>query len=178
MKKSLLVLASIAAAVSMNASAATVNGGTVRFQGEVVDAACSVVSDSVDQTVILDQVKSSIFTQAAQEAGQRKPFQITLADCEVGTTPGDVTLTFNGTTEADPTIMTNTAGAGSAVGVGLRMFDHVGQMVELNTGISTTGMPLVDGTMVLPFSVDYVSTLASVTPGPVAAVATFQVTYP
>ena len=46
--------------VATNASAATtVNGGTVHFKGEVVNAACAVNMNSVDQTVLLGQVRSA-----------------------------------------------------------------------------------------------------------------------
>lgn len=37
------------------AAATTVNGGTVHFKGEVVNAACAVDAGSVDQTVQLGQ---------------------------------------------------------------------------------------------------------------------------
>ena len=39
------------------AAATTVNGGTVHFKGEVVNAACAVDAGSVDQTVQLGQVR-------------------------------------------------------------------------------------------------------------------------
>ena len=40
-----------------NADTSTVSGGTVNFTGQVVNAACSVSADSIDQTVTLSQVQ-------------------------------------------------------------------------------------------------------------------------
>jgi major type 1 subunit fimbrin (pilin) len=41
------------------AATTTVNGGTVHFKGEVVNAACAVDAGSIDQTVQLGQVRSA-----------------------------------------------------------------------------------------------------------------------
>ncbi|WP_429170581.1 hypothetical protein [Aeromonas rivipollensis] len=64
MKKSLLAMAVVlSSGMSLNAFAAEpatiVTGGTVYFNGEVVNAACAVSSDSLDQTVYLDQVRTA-----------------------------------------------------------------------------------------------------------------------
>ena len=57
----------VLSALSLSSTAAlaettptTVNGGTVHFKGEVVNAACAVDAGSVDQTVQLGQVRTSI----------------------------------------------------------------------------------------------------------------------
>lgn len=41
----------------------SVNGGTVHFKGEVVNAACAVDAGSVDQTVQLGQVRTASLAQ-------------------------------------------------------------------------------------------------------------------
>ncbi|STR60559.1 type 1 fimbriae major subunit FimA [Klebsiella pneumoniae] len=51
----------VVSALSLSSTAAladttTVNGGTVHFKGEVVNAACAVDAGSIDQTVQLGQV--------------------------------------------------------------------------------------------------------------------------
>ena len=54
----------VLSALSLSSTAAladttTVNGGTVHFKGEVVNAACAVDAGSLDQTVMLGQVRSA-----------------------------------------------------------------------------------------------------------------------
>ena len=41
--------------------AAVVDGGTIHFEGELVNAACSVNTDSADQVVTLGQYRTDIF---------------------------------------------------------------------------------------------------------------------
>ena len=66
----------VLSALSLSSAAAladttTVNGGTVHFKGEVVNAACAVDAGSVDQTVSVDdddslthlQTSLSLFTK-------------------------------------------------------------------------------------------------------------------
>ena len=64
------------------ADTATVSGGTVNFVGQVVNAACSVSADSVDQTVTLSQVRASKLTAAGMVANQKEDFSIKLEDCD------------------------------------------------------------------------------------------------
>ena len=54
----------VLSALSLSPAAAladttTVNGGTVHFKGEIVNAACAVDAGSIDQTVQLGQVRKS-----------------------------------------------------------------------------------------------------------------------
>ncbi|STK39956.1 type 1 fimbriae major subunit FimA [Escherichia coli] len=60
----------VLSALSLSSTAAlaettptTVNGGTVHFKGEVVNAACAVDAGSVDQTVQLGQVRTASLKQ-------------------------------------------------------------------------------------------------------------------
>lgn len=73
MKKQVIAMAvagALAGGMAINAQAdtVTVSGGTVNFVGQVVNAACSVAADSVDQTVTL----SGAYRQAdnGRHAGQ------------------------------------------------------------------------------------------------------------
>ncbi len=65
-----------------NADTSTVSGGTVNFTGQVVNAACSVSADSIDQTVILSQVRTSKLTASGVVANQKEDFSIKLEDCD------------------------------------------------------------------------------------------------
>ncbi|WP_251041615.1 fimbrial protein, partial [Escherichia coli] len=63
------------------AAATTVNGGTVHFKGEVVNAACAVDAGSVDQTVQLGQVRTASLAQDGATSSA-VGFNIQLNDCD------------------------------------------------------------------------------------------------
>lgn len=183
MKKSLLAVAVVlSSGMSMSAFAidppTIVTGGTVYFDGEVVNAACAVSSDSMDQTVYLDQVRTAAFNSTADvPANQPENFEIKLVDCDT-TVQATAAVSFTGSTVASkPSVLANTAGAGGAQGVGLVLMGPDGAPLEINTGVPSATVTLVDGTTVIPLSVDYISTSTVVTPGPVASVANFNVHY-
>lgn len=79
---SMAVFSALTLGVATNASAVTtVNGGTVHFKGEVVNAACAVNTNSFDQTVNLGQVRSE---RLKVDGAKSNPvgFTIELNDCD------------------------------------------------------------------------------------------------
>ncbi|MGY4106321.1 fimbrial protein [Aeromonas encheleia] len=179
MKKSLLAVAVVlSSGISLNAFAVptTVTGGTVYFNGEVVNAACAVSSDSMDQTVYLDQVRTAAFNSMADApANQPESFEIKLVDCDT-TVQATAAVSFTGSTVAGKSsVLANSAGAGGAQGVGLMLMGPDGATLEINTGVPSSQVTLVDGTTIIPLTVDYISTSTVVTPGPVSSVANFNV---
>ena len=176
MKKHVLamvVAATMASAVTMNAQAesttVTVSGGTVNFVGQVVNAACSV-----DQTVILSQVRTVKLTESGMLANQKEDFHIKLEDCDTSVSQNAAVI-FNAQQDAtQPGAMANTAGAGSALNVALQLFGPDGKKLDLGTTSSAIG--LINGENIIPLSVDYIATGAA-TPGNVASTATFQMVY-
>lgn len=179
MKKHILamVIAAFAAGgvcVTAQADTTTVSGGTVNFVGQVVDAACSVSADSVDQTVTLGQVRATRLTAAGMTANQKEDFTIKLEDCDTSTTQNAAVI-FNG--QEDPLqagALENTAGAGSATNVALQLYGPDGQV--LNIGDTSSTVTLIQGENTIPLSVDYIATGAA-TAGNVAATATFDMVY-
>lgn len=158
-----------------NADTTTVAGGTVNFKGQVVNAACSVTADSQDQTVTLDQVRTSQLATAGKVSGQGKPFDIVLADCDT-TVSTNASLTFNGQADATiPSALANNAGAGSATNVALQLYGPDGKVLGLGT--ESSKITLTDGTNTIPLSVDYIATADAATAGYVVASATFNVSY-
>lgn len=162
------------------ASAATVTGGTVHFTGQIVNAACAVSADSVDQTVKMGQFRTANFT-AVGTRSNAVPFTIKLEDCDssVSTTAA---ASFYGNLDAvDPTVLTisNIAGgaAGTASGVGIELSDHTGKVLKPDGSVFSTAQNLVDGSNVLNFTARYKSTTGSVTPGEADADATFKMQY-
>lgn len=162
------------------ASAATVTGGTVHFTGQIVNAACAVSADSVDQTVKMGQFRTANFT-AVGTRSNAVPFTIKLEDCDSSISTTAATSFYGSLDAVDPTVLTisNVAGgaAGSASGVGIEIADHTGKVLKPDGSVFSTAQNLVDGSNVLSFTARYKSTRASVTPGAADADATFKMQY-
>lgn len=173
-----LVLGLMMATGSAMAANGSVSGGSVHFTGSVVDAACAVTQDSVDQSVQMGQVRLAAFGEtpaAGSVAGQKVPFSIKLADCDTSVST-QASVTFNGNSAADQAgVLDNAAGAGGAQGVGIQIYDNDGTALPLGT--ASKAATLIDGTNTLNFSADYIATSSTVTAGDVDATATFNVTY-
>lgn len=164
----------VASIICGSASAETVSGGKVTFNGEVTSGACAISGTDADKMVALDTVKASLFTAADQQANAKKPFTISLVECAIDTLD-TVQISFSGqTVEGNPNLLANNAGVGSATNVGLQLFNQDGS--ALNPGALSSEINLTE-TTTIPLSVDYVSTGASVTAGKVQSVANFMLTY-
>lgn len=172
-----MVVTALLAGGVMSAAQAdvTVNGGTINFKGEVVNAACAVSADSVDQTVTLGQVRTVRLATAGSAANQKEAFNIKLEDCDT-TVATSAAVIFNGQEDANVAgTLANTAGAGAASHVALQLYGPDGN--KLAIGDTSSKVTLIDGSNVIPLSVDYIATDAAATPGNVAAVATFNMVY-
>ncbi len=169
------VAASSAFAIELPSTSTAVSGGTINFEGRVVDAACSIAADSMDQTVVLSQVRTAKLSTAGETAGQKTPFSIQLEDCDT-TVSTNASIVFNGSQDSDLAgSLANLAGAGSASNVALKLYDSEGN--ELAVGDQSAAAELIDGSNTIPFSVDYVATKEAATAGKVSATATFNVIY-
>ena len=170
-----LVMAAGSAMAATSGSTTSVTGGQIEFQGSVVDAACAVAQNSVDQTVQMGQVRVADFAGTGSEAGAKTPFTIGLEDCDT-TVSQNAAVTFNGNADSGAAgVLANAAGEGSAQGVGIQIYDNDGTALALGT--ASQAVTLIDGTNTLNFSADYVSTADTVTAGNVDATATFNITY-
>ncbi|VFS75182.1 Fimbrial subunit type 1 precursor [Raoultella planticola] len=103
----------VLSALSLSSAAAladttTVNGGTVHFKGEVVNAACAVDAGSIDQTVQLGQVRSAKLATAGSTSSA-VGFNIQLDDCDT-TVATKASVAFSGTAVDS----TNTTRSGTA----------------------------------------------------------------
>jgi hypothetical protein len=98
-----------------SADTVTVNGGTVHFKGEVVNAACAVDAGSIDQTVQLGQVRSAKLATAGNTS-TAVGFNIQLNDCDT-TVATKASVAFTGTAidSANPTVLAlqNSAAGGA-----------------------------------------------------------------
>ena len=182
MKLGLLSISALSAlAISTSALAAdpvTVNGGTVHFTGEIVNAACAVSTESANQTVDLGQYRTARLALAGDKTTP-VPFQIKLVDCDP-TVQATAPVSFYGQT--DPTnaqlLAVSAGGTNStaATNVGIELSDDVSKILGLGGTDFSTPKNLIEGDNVLQFSARYVATGAS-TPGQANADATFVVKY-
>ena len=172
----------VLSALSLSSAAAladttTVNGGTVHFKGEVVNAACAVDAGSVDQTVQLGQVRTASLKQAGATSSA-VGFNIQLNDCDT-TVATKAAVAFLGTaidaTRTDVLALQSSA-AGSATNVGVQILDRTGNALTLDGATFSAQTTLNNGTNTIPFQARYFATDAA-TPGAANADATFKVQY-
>lgn len=164
---SMLLLASSASVVH----AAGAGSGTVTFEGAIIEAACSIAPDSVDQTVGLGQVAKSKLE--AGGVGDPEPFYIKLVGCDTSTLQS-VTSTFTG---AQSAAVPGALGiVGTASGAGIMMRDGSGTQIVLGT--PTQPQDLQDGDNTLAFGA-YLQGQATgdITPGIFTAVTNFSLAY-
>ncbi|BBQ82234.1 MULTISPECIES: type 1 fimbrial major subunit FimA [Enterobacteriaceae] len=168
---------SLSSAAALAADTTTVNGGTVHFKGEVVNAACAVDAGSVDQTVQMGQVRSAKLATAGSTSSA-VGFNIQLNDCDTNVST-KASVAFSGTA-IDTTNTTVLALQGSASGgatnVGVQILDNKGTPLALDGATFSNATTLNDGTNVIPFQARYYATGAA-TAGTANADATFKVQY-
>ena len=172
----------VLSALSLSSAAAladttTVNGGTVHFKGEVVNAACAVDAGSVDQTVQLGQVRTASLAQEGATSSA-VGFNIQLNDCDT-TVATKAAVAFLGTAidSTHPKVLAlQSSAAGSATNVGVQILDRTGNELTLDGATFSAETTLNNGTNTIPFQARYFATGAA-TPGAANADATFKVQY-
>lgn len=172
----------VLSALSLSSAAAladttTVNGGTVHFKGEVVNAACAVDAGSVDQTVQLGQVRTASLAQEGATSSA-VGFNIQLNDCDTNVA-SKAAVAFLGTAiDAGHTnvLALQSSAAGSATNVGVQILDRTGAALTLDGATFSEQTTLNNGTNTIPFQARYFATGAA-TPGAANADATFKVQY-
>ncbi|EJK8584727.1 fimbrial protein [Enterobacter hormaechei] len=175
MKKN-IIAAAIVATAALSMSNAFAAAGTVNFNGEILDAACTVDVGSQNQTVELGKYNKSEFTSAGDKTAATK-FSIVLKDCPATVTSAAVR--FDGTPDAtDSTLLaidSSVAGAATGVAINLMTADKAQLPLHGSNGYSYALSSTADNT--LDFYAQYESTVASVTAGPANSVANFSVVY-
>lgn len=181
MKMKTLALVALSAlslgSVAAYAATTTVNGGTVHFKGEVVNAACAIDSGSMDQTVQLGQVRSAKLAKAGSTSTP-VGFKIQLNDCDTTVaTKASVAFTGTAVNSANPTVLAlQNSAAGGASNVGVQILDSTSIPLALNGATFSAAANLNDGTNIIPFQARYYAT-GTATAGTANADATFKVQY-
>lgn len=177
MKKNIIVAAIVAtAALSMSNAFAVSGEGTVKFNGEILDAACTVDVGSKDQTVELGKYNKSQFA-AAGDTTAATGFKVVLKDCPAGINSARVL--FEGEPDATDSslLAVDSSAAGAATGVAINMMTADKADLPLH-GANDYRYTLVEGSdNTLDFYAQYKSTNDTVTAGPANSVANFSVVY-
>lgn len=137
--------AAVSAAEGDESVTTTVNGGVIHFKGEVVNAACAIDSESMNQTVELGQVRSSRLAKAG-DLSSAVGFNIKLNDCDTNVS-SNAAVAFLGTTVTsnDDTLALQSSAAGSAQNVGIQILDRTGEVLVLDGATFSAKTDLIDG---------------------------------
>lgn len=165
------------AAALADTTTVTVNGGTVHFKGEVVNAACAVDAGSVDQTVQLGQVRTASLKQDGATSSA-VGFNIQLNDCDTDVA-SKAAVAFLGTTidtSHTNVLALQSSAAGSATNVGVQILDKTGAALALDGASFSAQTTLNNRTNTIPFQARYYA-IGAATPGAANADATFKVQY-
>ncbi|EIM8480851.1 fimbrial protein [Serratia marcescens] len=149
--------------------------GKITFNGAIIDAACSISPESIDQTVELGQISKV----ALKDSGTSTPrnFAIELENCEFGEDEANkVQVTFTGMEANGSNGLLGITG--TAKGAGVAIVDSSGKKVTL--GEPTKAQELQNGNNTLNFSA-YLqgegASGAAVVAGDFQAVADFTLAY-
>lgn len=132
--------AAVSAAEGDESVTTTVNGGVIHFKGEVVNAACAIDSESMNQTVELGQVRSSRLAKAG-DLSSAVGFNIKLNDCDTNVS-SNAAVAFLGTTVTsnDDTLALQSSAAGSAQNVGIQILDRTGEVRENRVALNANSL--------------------------------------
>ncbi|ALX96570.1 fimbrial protein [Serratia sp. JSRIV001] len=173
MNKNLLAVAVLAA--SAFSTAAFAADGKVNFAGEIIDQACTVHSDSENQTVTLGKVFVGAFKGGAGVTAASKDFSLILQDCP--DTVKAATVRFDGIQVAgNDAVLALTDEPGVATGVGVQIADNNNKVINLHTDSSVYPLSSTEDN-VLGFVARYYATSATVTAGKANAVSNFTIIY-
>ncbi|GAA0326542.1 fimbrial protein [Morganella psychrotolerans] len=150
----------------------SISGGTFKFQGEVVDAACAVATSENNGPVVLNQVRTKNLAVSGDLGNQKKPFSIRLIDCD-NSVSENVAVSYSAQTDAAiPAALANIANGNTAKNVALQIFGPDSK--PLATGVQSSLLKIEGTEVIIPLSVDYIATGAA-TSGSVRGEATFMI---
>ncbi|EBG4092951.1 type 1 fimbrial protein subunit FimA [Salmonella enterica] len=166
------------AAVAAEPTPVSVSGGTIHFEGKLVNAACAVSTKSADQTVTLGQYRTASFTAIGDTTAQ-VPFSIVLNDCDPKVA-ATAAVAFSGQADNTNTNLLAVSSADNsttATGVGIEILDNTSSPLKPDGATFSAKQALVEGTNTLRFTARYKATAAATTPGQANADATFIMKY-
>lgn len=146
--------------------------GTVNFTGAILDTACTITPATVP--VNMGTLTSAGFSGVGSTPNFTE-FSITLTACPAALTTAEVI--FSGTANpADATVLGLTAGANTASGVGIALFE-ADSATRVNLGTASAAQPITAAGGTLRFIAKYIQTAAPIVEGDANATATFILQY-
>ncbi|MBJ6035047.1 type 1 fimbrial major subunit FimA [Salmonella enterica subsp. enterica serovar Bovismorbificans] len=178
MTSSVIASLMLVAGAAVAADPVSVSGGTVHFEGELVNAACAVSTQSSDQVVTLGQYRTASFAAVGDTTAQI-PFSIVLndGDPKVAATAAVAFSGQSDITNNNLLAVTSADNGTTASGVGIEILDNTSTALKPDGATFSTAQALVEGTNTLRFSARYKATATSATPGQANADATFIMKY-
>lgn len=182
---SIIAVSLVTFPVITSAATTIVNGGTINFTGEVVNAACAVDVGSSNMEVQLGQVRTARLNQAGAKSTPMG-FDIVLKDCDTtvstkasvafdGVASGSTTT--NPSTPLDNVLALSGSVAGLARNVGIQLFSGSDtKPLKIDGTQFSPAKILSDGENRLPFLAAYYATGVA-TAGSANAVVNFKVQY-
>ncbi len=170
--KTVLSFMLLAASVS-GVHAAGAGSGTIAFEGEILEAACSIKPGDSDQTIQLGEIAKSQL--ALGGSSRSKEISIELTGCSItGLADKTVSATFTGAASAD---VSGALGiAGDAKGAGIMLVDGSGTAITLGAPTQVQLLQAGDNTLVFNAYLKGKAT-GDITPGRFAAVTNFSLAY-
>lgn len=172
MKKTLIALSLICAPV-LCAQAAD---GTIKFTGNITDAACTVDTSSASQNVNLGTVSASAFATVGATAAPTK-FSINLTDCPETVTKASVKFDGLVNTVNSDLLALNTDSTATGVGIAIYEADSSTKLPLLTASLPQTIDSAAGATNTLNFVAKYMSTAAKVAAGTANASTDFTIVY-
>ncbi|HAW0893084.1 TPA: type 1 fimbrial protein subunit FimA [Escherichia coli] len=182
--KSNFISSTITIAVTLFAAAnvyaaVTTSGGVIHFEGELINAACTVNTESADQVVSLGQYRTDLFNSVGATSASI-PFTIELNDCDA-TIAATAAVAFSGQADGnndDLLAIVSGTNVATATGVGIEILDNTSKTLKPDGTVFSEAQDLITGTNILHFSARYMGTGLSATAGQANADATFIMQYP
>ncbi|AOM42837.1 fimbrial protein [Xenorhabdus hominickii] len=174
--KSKLLLSSLFV-YSLFAATANAADGTIKFEGEVIQNACKVHSDSDNQIVNMGVVSADAFKNVNDTAAPTR-FQIKLTDCPTDMKEKNVTIKFDGPSDNDNReLLSLTKLNNAATGVAIGIYEENTQTRVPVAGTSNSNLLHHGSEQELRFIAKYVATKDKVGPGSANAVTNFTIVY-
>lgn len=165
--------------------------GTVSFQGQIIDAPCSLSPDTEDQTVEMGMISYSQLVGPGNNGKSTPvPFSIKLENCNIGTSSGDtVSVTFNGVQSGKDNELLAMTGTSHASAMnedeGIAIADGSGVILPVGTASSAQKLNTGDNTLQfsawvqndLPEYNDYTNQDPTLYVGEFTSVANFALSY-
>lgn len=179
MNKLFLATAMTVSLVNFAHAADDQGSGKVNFTGSIVDAPCSISSDSDGQTVSLGAVSNTVLKDGGKS--EAAAFTIQLEQCDFSAGKNKVKTTFTGVVSAYATNTELLAISGDASGAGIGIKTYNGE--QLSLGEASKSVQLVGANPTLSYQaylqggLDGDGASVEIVPGPFTAVANFQLAY-